>query len=311
MGHLEELRKVILISLLSLIPTTAIGWFFKDWVLEMLTRPLREINPEFKLLALGLVSPFFVFFKLAIGIGIILALPVILYQVWSFVLPALKRNERRVLAIIVPSSVLLFIAGVLFGYFTVFQIAVKFLWQFAVDTGSVIPSYALQDYLSFAVGFLLGFGAVFELPIVILTLAKLGIVTPRFLAAKRKYALLIIVVIAAFLTPGPDVISQLLMAAPMYILYEASIWLSYLVRPKLVEDQSSEEEQWEERVEVDYPPQSLEELEARDKASQQNNENESATQEANAGFGDAFAGDSTERLAKILNDIEEAGRKRE
>ncbi|MDA8234037.1 MAG: twin-arginine translocase subunit TatC [Clostridia bacterium] len=310
MDHLAELRKVILISLVSLIPATAVGWFLTDWAMEVLTKPLRDINPDMKLLALGLISPFFTFFKMAMGIGVVLALPVILYQIWSFLLPALKQNERKALIVIVPVSVLLFVVGVIFGYLTVFQIAIKFLWQFAVDTGTVMPAYALQEYLSFAVGFHLGFGFVFELPIIILTLARFGIVSPRFLAEKRKYALLIIVIIAAFLTPGPDVVSQILMAAPMYILYEISIWLSYLVRPKAVtENESDEEDQEEEEREMEvreieeFLPHSVEELEEYNRRKGLDSGTES-----NLGDTDKEFDDGDKRLAKILDDIEEAGK---
>ncbi|MHB8171390.1 MAG: twin-arginine translocase subunit TatC [Thermincolia bacterium] len=319
MGHLAELRKVIITSLIALIPATAVGWFLKDWVMEILLKPLRDINPDVKLLAFGLVSPFFVFFKLAIGIGFVIALPIILYQIWSFVLPALKSTERSVLMTIVPVSMALFIAGVSFGYFTVFQIAVKFLWQFAMDTGTVMPAYALQDYLGFSVGFLLGFGAIFELPIILLTLTKFGIVTPRFLADKRKYALLIIVVIAALLTPGPDVISQLLMAAPMYILYEASIWLSYLIRPKPVaalEEEVEPEEEEKPVMEVveieEFLPRSVEELEEYNRKQGLGGEAKTAVGETSDDVKGSFDDDDgSQRLAKILDDIQEAGKKKE
>lgn len=229
-GHLEELRKVLLVSILALIPTSVAGWFLKDYTLVLLLKPLKNIDPNFKLQVLGPADKIFVDLKMAVFLGIILALPVIMWQLWSFVLPALKQNEKRVLGSVVPATVILFVAGVVFAYFTVFQIGVKFFFGYVTGDGNtVVAAYALKEYISFALTFLLPFGLVFELPIVILVLARLGVITPRFLAAKRKYAILIIFVIAALLTPGPDVVSQLMMAAPMYVLFEVSILLSYLV----------------------------------------------------------------------------------
>ncbi|MDA8210511.1 MAG: twin-arginine translocase subunit TatC [Clostridia bacterium] len=229
-GHLEELRKVLLVSIIALIPTSVAGWFFKDYTLTLLLKPLKTIDPNFKLQILGPADKIFVDLKIAVFLGIILALPIIMWQLWSFILPALKQKEKHILGSVVPATVILFVSGVVFAYFTVFQIGVQFFFGYVSGAGNnVVAAYALKEYISFALTFLLPFGLVFELPIVILVLTRLGVVTPRFLAAKRKYALLIIFVIAAFLTPGPDVVSQFMMAAPMYILYEVSILLSYLV----------------------------------------------------------------------------------
>lgn len=229
-GHLEELRKVLLVSIIAVIPTSVVGWLLKDYTLFLLLKPLRAIDPNFKLQVLGPADKIFVDLKIAVFLGIILALPIIMWQIWGFILPALKHSERRILGTLVPITVILFVGGVVFAYFTVFRLGVQFFFGYVSSGGdTVVAAYALKEYIGFALTFLLPFGLVFELPIVVLILTRFGLVTPKFLAAKRKYAILIIFVVAAFLTPGPDVVSQLMMAAPMYILFEISILLSYLV----------------------------------------------------------------------------------
>lgn len=229
-GHLEELRKVLLVSIFALIPTSAAGWLLKDYSLRLLLQPLKVIDPNFKLQVLGPADKLFVDIKMAVFIGVILALPVIMWQIWGYILPALKQTERRIMGTLVPATVMLFVGGIIFAYFTVFRLGVQFFFGYVSSAGdTVVAAYALTEYISFALSFLLPFGLVFELPIVVLVLTRFGLVTPKFLGAKRKYAILIIFVIAAFLTPGPDIVSQLMMAAPMYILYEVSILLSYLV----------------------------------------------------------------------------------
>ena len=227
--HLEELRKVLIISLISLIPTTLIAWLFRDYLLGILINPLREKSPDFSLKFFGPTEAFFTFLKLSVASGFILALPIILYQVWKFVLPALKQNEKKVLLLVVPSSMLLFIGGIIFAYFTVFKIALFFFLGFGGEFAD--PLLRLSDYLSFTITFLLPFGLVFQLPLVIFFLTKLDIISPQVLAKKRKYALFIIIIVSTILTP-PDIISQLLMSGPVYLLYEVSIWISLIVGRK-------------------------------------------------------------------------------
>lgn len=227
--HLEELRKVLIISLLALIPASCAGWFLKDRVIGLLLRPLRLIDPQFKLLVLGPADQFFVDVKLAVYIGIVLALPVIMWQLWGFVLPALKVKERRALRVIVPAAVGFFVIGVVFSYYTIFQVGIDFFFGYAGASGNVQAAYALNQYINFALGFLLPFGVIFELPILILLLTRIGIVSPRFLAANRKYVILLILIVAVIFSPSPDLASQFLMAVPMYVLYELSILASRLV----------------------------------------------------------------------------------
>lgn len=225
--HLEELRRVLIVCLTALGLATVVTYFgFRSQLLALLTRPVKDLG-----VSLVYITPWEAFFtsiKISFLAAIFLALPVILWQIWSFVLPALHPHERRLVYIIMPFSLLLFAGGIAFGYYVVFPAALRFLLV-TVSEGFQ-PLITISKYLGFLTTFVLPFGLVFQLPLVVVLLTKLGLVTPRFLVKNRKLAILIIFILAAVLTPTPDVISQLLMGLPMVLLYESSIWLSYLVR---------------------------------------------------------------------------------
>lgn len=220
LAHLDELRNVILVSLISLIPTTVVGWLLKEQVYNLVLSPLLEINPNFQPIVLKPTDVFFVYMKISLAVGFALASPIIVWQIWKFVVPALKDHEKKILRWVVPSSIILFFIGIVFAYYTVFKVGVLFFYYF--DQGTVAPMYGMREYWNFALSFLVPFGVVFELPVVILVLSKLGVITPKWLATNRKYAILIIFISATIITP-PDVISQILMAVPMILLYEISI----------------------------------------------------------------------------------------
>jgi sec-independent protein translocase protein TatC len=168
----------------------------------------------------GLPEAFFTYLKVALLSGILVASPIILYQFWMFVAPGLYTKERRLLAPIVLLSSFFFIGGALFGYFIVFPWGFKFFLGFATETIRPLPS--MKEYFAFSAKLLLAFGLVFELPLVLTFLAKLGIVSVAFLKKNRKYALLLFFVGSAILTP-PDVVTQVMMALPLMLLYELSI----------------------------------------------------------------------------------------
>jgi sec-independent protein translocase protein TatC len=168
----------------------------------------------------GLPEAFFTFIKVSFLSGLMIASPVIIYQFWMFVAPGLYDREKRLLIPIVILSSIFFVGGALFGYFIVFPLGFDFFLGFATE--SIRPMPSMKEYLSFSAKLLLAFGLVFELPLVITFLAKLGIVTVPFLKKNRKYALLLFFVGAAILTP-PDVVTQIMMALPLMILYEISI----------------------------------------------------------------------------------------
>lgn len=226
--HLEELRWVIIKSLLSLVPATVAGWYLGNQVMILLTLPLKRRG--ISLAYFSPAEPIFARLKIAFFTGLFLALPYIFWQIWLFIRPALKPNERRYVRLLVPVAYVLFIAGVVFAYTTVFQVGVNFFIDFAATSlGGLAPTFSISRYLSFTMGFLLPFGVVFELPLIFFFLALLGLVRYRFLVTNRKYAILLIFIVAAVLTPGPDIISQLLMAAPLYILFEVSLIIVWLV----------------------------------------------------------------------------------
>ncbi|MDH4206743.1 MAG: twin-arginine translocase subunit TatC, partial [Desulfobacteraceae bacterium] len=173
-----------------------------------------------KLIFTSLPEAFFTYLKVAFLSGIILAVPVIFYQFWMFVAPGLYDKEKRLMVPIVFLSTVFFVGGAFFGYFIVFPYGFKFFLGFASEIIRPLPS--MREYLSFASKLLLAFGLVFELPLIITFLAKLGMVSVSFLKKNRKYALLLFFIGAAILTP-PDVVTQIMMALPLMVLYEISI----------------------------------------------------------------------------------------
>lgn len=220
-AHLEELRQRLIRCAIAVTAGFTVSYFFKERLFAILTRPLVQVlRPGETLIFTGVAEAFFTYLKVAFLFGILLAIPVILYQFWMFVAPGLYRNEKRVLFPIVVISSFFFAAGALFGYFVVFPFGFKFLLGFASDTLRPLPS--MKEYLGFSAKVLLAFGLVFEMPIVITFLARMGLITTDFLKKNRKYALVLFFVVAAILTP-PDVVTQVLMAIPLVLLYEISI----------------------------------------------------------------------------------------
>jgi sec-independent protein translocase protein TatC len=220
-GHLEELRKRLIICFISIGIGFVAAYGFKEKLFQILMHPLVSVMKTGEtLIFTGLPEAFFTYLKVAFLAGILLASPVIIYQFWIFVAPGLYEKERRLLVPIVFLSTFFFMAGAFFGYFIVFPFGFKFFLGFATDTIKPLPS--MREYLSLSSKLLLAFGLVFELPLVITFLAKLGIVNVEFLKKNRKYAILLFFVFAAILTP-PDVVTQIMMAVPLMVLYEISI----------------------------------------------------------------------------------------
>jgi Twin arginine targeting (Tat) protein translocase TatC len=235
MEHIKALRKVLVISAYAIAFGTIVGWFISDLTFTYLATPVTRLK-DITFITTTPMEPMLVKLKVSLFVGIVIALPIVLWQIWSFVLPALKQNERKYLYIIVPSSLLLFIAGAALCFYVVLPIGIKFL-LFAGGGGvQSTPFVTKTSYLSFLVTFLLTFGLVFQLPIVLLILIRIGLLSPRTLAKKRRWAILAIVVLAAVVAPTPDLLTQFLMAGPMYFLYEISIWLGYLVARRREKD---------------------------------------------------------------------------
>lgn len=221
MEHLEELRRVLVVSTIATIVLAIAAFFFIDQILAILMEPLTRIEQQVNFL--GITEPIFVKLKLSFFTGFLAALPIILWQIWSFVVPALKKNERVAFTSFVLVSFFCFIGGVAFAFFGVFRYGVNFLLQFAGPTLS--PMLTIDKYISFTISFLLPFGIVFELPLVSYFLARLELVSYAFFAKNRRYAILASVVIAAVITPTPDIITCLIVSGPMYLLFEFSVFV--------------------------------------------------------------------------------------
>jgi sec-independent protein translocase protein TatC len=219
--HLEELRKRLIVCFIAVGVGFVLSYGFKEKLFQILTRPLiRVMQTGDKLIFTGLPEAFFTYLKVAFLSGIILAAPVIFYEFWMFVAPGLYDKEKRLMVPIVVLSTVFFVGGAFFGYFIVFPYGFKFFLGFASEIIRPLPS--MREYLGFASKLLLAFGLVFELPLIITFLAKLGMVSVTFLKKNRKYALLLFFIGAAILTP-PDVVTQIMMALPLILLYEISI----------------------------------------------------------------------------------------
>jgi len=220
-SHLEELRSRLIKCFIAVGVGFVAAYGFKEKIFQILVRPLVLVMEEGdKLIFTGLPEAFFTYLKVAFLTGIIVGSPILIYQFWMFVAPGLYRGERRLMIPIVLISSICFIGGALFGYFVVFPWGFKFFLGFATETIRPLPS--MKEYFGFSAKLLLAFGLVFELPLVLTFLARLGIVSVEFLRKNRKYALLLFFAGAAILTP-PDVVTQVMMALPLMILYEISI----------------------------------------------------------------------------------------
>ena len=219
--HLEELRKRLIVCFIAVGIGFLASYAFAEQLFEVLMQPLLSaMPPDEKLVYTGLPEAFFTYLKVAFLAGILLATPVIMYQLWLFIAPGLYNKEKRWVIPIVFLSTVFFVGGALFGYFIVFPFGFKFFMGFASDAIRPLPS--MKEYLGFSSKLLIAFGIVFELPLFVTFLAKLGIVDVPFLSKKRKYALLLFFVFSAILTP-PDVITQCMMAGPLMVLYEIGI----------------------------------------------------------------------------------------
>lgn len=219
--HLAELRDRLVYSFISVGVGFVACYFFKERLFKILTAPLvSAMGEDARMIFTGLPEAFFTYLKVSLLGGIVLATPVLFYQFWMFVSPGLYRKEKKFLIPVIFLSLVFFATGSLFGYFIVFPYGFKFFLGFANDTIQAMPS--MKEYLSFAAKMLLAFGLVFELPLVLTFMARMGLVTVDFLKKNRKYALLIFFGGSALITP-PDVITQTMMAIPLMILYEISI----------------------------------------------------------------------------------------
>jgi sec-independent protein translocase protein TatC len=240
--HLSELRSRLIKSLLAVAAGFAVSYGFSEQIFRFLIKPLvKAMPPGSHMIYTALPEAFVTYLKVSFFTGTMIAAPVIFYQLWKFIMPGLYDKERRYVMPFVLMATFFFLLGASFAFFVVFPFGFKFLLGYA--SGDIYAMPKLNEYLSFTVTLLLAFGAIFELPVIIFFLAKIGIVSPQFLRKQRRYALLVIAIVAAVLTP-PDPISMMLMMVPLLVLYEFSIWVAYLVwKPKNAEPQQEVKDQ--------------------------------------------------------------------
>ena len=230
LDHLEELRWRILWSLVALVVGSVVGFVLvlEFGVLEILLAPLEEVMGEGERLKFfSPTEPFFLVLKIGVLVGLILVSPIIVYQVWAFLSPALERHEKRAIIPALYMGLVLFAAGVAMSYLIALPVTLRFLLFFGEEYWD--PILQAGPYLGFVTKLLVAFGVLFELPVVIMILSALGLVTPTFLRQKRRHAIVVITVLASFLSPGDVVTVTVMMMAPLVLLYEFSILLSVMI----------------------------------------------------------------------------------
>ncbi len=228
-AHLDELRTRLIRALLAIAAGFGLCYAFAEPLVAFIIHPLAALRPDQALvIGTGITEAFFTKLKVSFIGGIFIASPVIFYQAWRFVAPGLYETERRVAVPFAAAASFFFVAGAAFCYWMVFPIAFDFFLQEFGSIG-VAPQIRISEYLSFATRMLLGFGVTFELPVASFFLARIGLITHRTLITQARYAVVVIFIVAAVLTPGPDIASQMLMAVPLLLLYVLSIGVAWVV----------------------------------------------------------------------------------
>lgn len=229
--HLEELRWRFVYSLIGIVIGTIITWIFIDFLVEsILLLPAKKAN-----ISLQNLRPFgqlFLFMQIAITGGIILSIPNIFYQLWKFIAPALKQKEKKYITLIVVFSTICFLAGIAFAYFLMIPLTLKFAGEFG--SVEIENNFAIAEYFAIIISIMLGAGLVFELPMLSFLLSKIGILTPQMMRRYRKHSIIVILILAAILSPGTDPVAQILLAIPLTLLYEISIFVSKVFSKKSI-----------------------------------------------------------------------------
>jgi sec-independent protein translocase protein TatC len=244
--HLGELRNRIVYSLIAVIVTFGASFYFSEDLYRLLTMPIHNTvsfsinspfitfhpgqNPDLKLIFIAPAEAVWMHIKISFISAFILSSPIIFYEIWRFIAPGLLERERKYAIPFVFTTTILFLLGSLFCFIIILPFAMNFLLTY--KTENLQPMIAVGNYIDFCLKFILSFGAIFELPVMMVFLTKMGVVTPEFLAKNRKYSVLIAFILAAVLTPTPDAFNQTLMAIPIIILYETGILASRILNKK-------------------------------------------------------------------------------
>jgi len=231
-GHLGELRKRLIKSVIAVAIASLVAFIFRDWIFYILIKPIAPLlmSGDIDLIYIEMTEMIGTIMRVSLAGGIVLAMPYLVYQGIMFVSPALTRKEKKYVYLILPWIALMFLGGVVFGYYILVPPATHFLLTWGADIAT--PQIKIGNYISIVTRLLLSIGFVFELPVVTTFLARLGVIKPKWLADRRRTAIIVAFILAAIITPTFDPINQSLVAVPLIVLYELSIWLAKLVQRK-------------------------------------------------------------------------------
>ena len=235
--HLDELRSRIITSLVAITVGTVIAFIFSGELIDWLIKPcIATIKETYYTSPL---QPFNVRLKASFFAGMVIASPVILHQLWKFIKPALNKKEKNVVRSLFGFAIISFLVGVAFAYFVIIPMGIKALLEFG--TPLMKPLIGIEEIINFVVFFLLAMGLVFEMPLVMMGLAKVGIVSSRMLSKNRKFAIVGAAVLACIVTPGSELVTSMILTIPLYLLYEISIWMVKIVNPGSPKDDEEDE----------------------------------------------------------------------
>lgn len=243
LDHIEELRKRLMIIVVFFVLAIVVSFFLSQPLIKLIQH--ASAAHDITMNAFRVTDPFKVFMQMAFVLAFIMTSPVILYQVWAFISPGLLDKERKVTLSYIPVSATLFLAGILFSYFVLFPFVIRFMLGLSSNM-EIQTTIGINEYFHFLFQITIPFGILFQLPVVVLFLTRLGIVTPTLLRQVRKYAYFVLIVVAAFITP-PDMISHAMVTVPLLLLYEISIWISKIGYKKV----QAAEAEWEREMNTD------------------------------------------------------------
>ncbi|GAB6072060.1 twin-arginine translocase subunit TatC [Venenivibrio stagnispumantis] len=236
--HLAELRDRLIKIIIAVFIGIVISFTQASKLFEFLKYPLQKVNPNMKLYFLSPTEPFFTALKISALAGVIITSPIIFYQIWKFIEPALYENEKKLVLPFVLFTTIFFIVGCAFCFYLVLPVALNFFINFGNIQLGAEAIFSVKDYISFVTRMIFAFGITFELPVILSLLARIGIITPELLKKYRSYFIVAAFVIAAILTPTPDMFSQLMLALPLVAFYELSIFIAKILYPRSTKAQN-------------------------------------------------------------------------